>query len=61
MSTAADISWSGPSGTFNLRVGAVIARGDQVLLCTFEGLGYWFLPGGRVGILRHVALGRAAV
>jgi ADP-ribose pyrophosphatase YjhB (NUDIX family) len=48
VSTAADISWSGPSGTFNLRVAAVITRGDQVLLCTFEGLDYWFLPGGRV-------------
>lgn len=45
--TAHDISWSGPGGTFNLRVAAIIARGDQVLLCTVDGLGYWFLPGGR--------------
>jgi ADP-ribose pyrophosphatase YjhB (NUDIX family) len=45
---APDISWSGPGGTFNLRVAAVITRGDQVLLCTVEGLDYWFLPGGRV-------------
>jgi ADP-ribose pyrophosphatase YjhB (NUDIX family) len=48
VSTASDISWSGPAGTFNLRVAAVITRGDQVLLCTVDGLGYWFLPGGRV-------------
>lgn len=48
MSTAADISWSGQAGTFNLRVAAVITRGDQVLLCTVDGLDYWFLPGGRV-------------
>jgi 8-oxo-dGTP pyrophosphatase MutT (NUDIX family) len=45
---APDISWSGPGGAFNLRVAAVITRGDQVLLCTVEGLDYWFLPGGRV-------------
>jgi len=45
---ASDISWSGPSGTFNLRVAAVIGRGDHILLCTVDGLGYWFLPGGRV-------------
>jgi ADP-ribose pyrophosphatase YjhB (NUDIX family) len=48
VTTAADISWSDPSGTFNLRVAAVITRGDQILLCTVEGLGYWFLPGGRI-------------
>jgi ADP-ribose pyrophosphatase YjhB (NUDIX family) len=48
VATAPDVSWSGPSGTFNLRVAAVIGRGDQILLCTVDGLGYWFLPGGRV-------------
>jgi ADP-ribose pyrophosphatase YjhB (NUDIX family) len=48
VTTAADISWSSPGGTFNLRVAAVITRSDQVLLCTVDGLGYWFLPGGRV-------------
>ena len=48
MATASDISWSGPAGTFNLRVAAVITRGEHVLLCTVEGLDYWFLPGGRV-------------
>jgi ADP-ribose pyrophosphatase YjhB (NUDIX family) len=48
VSEVSDISWSGPAGTFNLRVAAVITRGDQVLLCTVDGLGYWFLPGGRV-------------
>jgi 8-oxo-dGTP pyrophosphatase MutT (NUDIX family) len=48
VSAASDISWSGPAGTFNLRVAAVITRGDQVLVCTVDGLGYWFLPGGRI-------------
>jgi hypothetical protein len=48
MAAASDISWSGPGGTFNLRAAAVICRGDDILLCTVDGLGYWFLPGGRV-------------
>jgi ADP-ribose pyrophosphatase YjhB (NUDIX family) len=48
VATASDISWSGLSGTFNLRVAAVICRGGEILLCTVDGLGYWFLPGGRV-------------
>jgi ADP-ribose pyrophosphatase YjhB (NUDIX family) len=48
VATASDISWSGPNGTFNLRVAAVIRRGEQILLCTVDGLDYWFLPGGRV-------------
>jgi ADP-ribose pyrophosphatase YjhB (NUDIX family) len=48
VSTVSDISFSGPAGTFNLRVAAVIFRGDQVLLCAVDGLDYWFLPGGRV-------------
>ena len=51
--TGHDISWSGPGGTFNLRVAAIISHNQQVfdqrvLLCTVDGLGYWFLPGGRV-------------
>jgi ADP-ribose pyrophosphatase YjhB (NUDIX family) len=48
VAAASDISWSGPSGTFNLRVAAVIRRGNEILPCTVGGLGYWFLPGGRV-------------
>lgn len=48
MAAASDISWSGPGGTFNLRAAAVICRGGEILLCTVAGLGYWFLPGGRV-------------
>jgi ADP-ribose pyrophosphatase YjhB (NUDIX family) len=48
MATAPDVSWSGPAGTFNLRVAAIISRGEEVLLCTVDGLSYWFLPGGRV-------------
>jgi len=55
-----DISWSAPGGTFNLRVAAVIIRDQKVLLCTVDGLGYWFLPGGRVrfGESAHLALSR---
>jgi ADP-ribose pyrophosphatase YjhB (NUDIX family) len=48
VTTARDISWSTRQGTFNLRVAAVLTRGEEVLLCTVHGLGYWFLPGGRV-------------
>jgi len=48
MTAASDISWSGPNGTFNLRVAAIIRRGEEILLCTVDGLDYWFLPGGRV-------------
>lgn len=43
-----DISWHGPHGTFNLRAAAILTHGTEILLCTVEGLGYWFLPGGRV-------------
>jgi ADP-ribose pyrophosphatase YjhB (NUDIX family) len=46
--TGNDISWSAQGETFNLRVAAVIIRDQKVLLCTVDGLGYWFLPGGRV-------------
>jgi ADP-ribose pyrophosphatase YjhB (NUDIX family) len=46
--TAGDVTFTGPAGTFNLRVAAVISRGDEVLLCTVGNPGYWFLPGGRV-------------
>ena len=48
MMTGQDISWRTPAETFNLRVAAVIDRDHKVLLCTVDGLGYWFLPGGRV-------------
>jgi hypothetical protein len=65
MTAAADISWSGPAGTFNLRVAAVITRGDQVLVCTVDGLDCWFLPAGLIPVLpgpgealRHVVLHR---
>ena len=60
MAAGSDISWRGRGEEFNLRVAAVITRGEQVLLCTVAGLGYWFLPGGRVrfGEPSEVALGR---
>jgi len=48
VTTARDISWSTGPGTFNLRVAGIITRGDEILLCSVHGLGYWFLPGGRI-------------
>ena len=60
MMAAPDISWSTPRETFNLRVAAVIGHDHKVLLCTVDGLGYWFLPGGRVrfGESSELALSR---
>jgi ADP-ribose pyrophosphatase YjhB (NUDIX family) len=45
---APDVSWTGRAGTFNLRVAAVIVRGGDILICTVDGVGHWFLPGGRI-------------
>jgi hypothetical protein len=42
VSTVSDISFSGPAGTFNLRVAAVIFRGD-------------FRPAGLIPVLPHLA------
>jgi len=61
VATASDISWSGPAGTFNLRVAAVISRWVAV-----RELGSVdFRPAGLIPILpeltdtlRHVALDR---
>lgn len=60
MSSASDVSWHGPAGTFNLRVAAVISRADQLLVVTVGALDYWFLPGGRIqfGEPSHAALTR---
>jgi ADP-ribose pyrophosphatase YjhB (NUDIX family) len=60
MMTGNDISWSTPGETFNLRVAAIIIHDQKVLLCTVDGLGYWFLPGGRIrfGEPAHLALSR---
>ena len=48
MATAGDVSWQSPLGIFNLRVAAILTSGGDILLCTIEGLDYWYLPGGRV-------------
>ena len=48
MATAGDVSWQSPLGIFNLRVAAILTSGGEILLCTIEGLDYWYLPGGRV-------------
>lgn len=48
MATTGDISWNDAAGSFNLRVAAILTHGEEILLCTVAGLGYWCLPGGRV-------------
>jgi 8-oxo-dGTP pyrophosphatase MutT (NUDIX family) len=58
VTTAGDISWRDPHGTFNLRVAAILSRGPEILLCTVAGLDYWYLPGGRV---RHSETTQAAL
>lgn len=34
----------------NLRVAAIVQRGDEVLLCRPPGHDWWFLPGGRIKV-----------
>ncbi len=34
----------------NLRVAAIVRRGDAVLLCRPPGHDWWFLPGGRIKV-----------
>ena len=48
MTAAADITWSGTRGTFNLRAAAIITRAGKLLVCMVDGLSCSFLPGGRV-------------
>jgi len=43
-----NIAWKTPDGNFSLRAGAILRRGDQILLCATDGLDGWHLPGGRV-------------
>ena len=45
-----DISVDVRGYRFNLRVGAVVTRGDEVLLCRAWDEDWWFLPGGRIKI-----------
>ena len=56
MSTASDISFSGPAGTFNLRVAAVIFRGGSV---DFRPAGLIPVLPELTGSLRHVVLSTA--
>ena len=58
-----DCTFRTPQGNFNYRVGAIIRRGDKLLVMREEEIGHWYLPGGRVklhepledALLREVA------
>ena len=43
-----DISFDLDDQRINLRVAAVVSRGDKVLLCRVWDEDWWFLPGGRI-------------
>ncbi len=43
-----DVSFRVGSYKFNYRVAAIIEHNGRYLLSTVSGLGFWFLPGGRV-------------
>lgn len=43
-----DISFDLGGYRVNLRVGAVVARGDDILLCRERSKDWWYLPGGRI-------------
>ncbi len=49
-----------PATRFNLRVGGVVIKHQQVLLCNEPQGDFWYLPGGRVelGEEARVALAR---
>lgn len=34
----------------NLRVGAIVQRGSEILVCRNRGASWWYLPGGRVKV-----------
>ncbi|MCF4099683.1 NUDIX hydrolase [Maritalea mediterranea] len=44
---AVDLSFSTSKEHFNVRSAAIIRQHDHILCTSFEGLGFWFLPGGR--------------
>ncbi len=43
-----DCTFRTPQGNFNYRVGAIIRRGDKLLVMREEEINHWYLPGGRV-------------
>ncbi len=43
-----DITFDLDDQRINLRVAAVVTRGDQVLLCRVWDEDWWFMPGGRI-------------
>jgi len=43
-----DITFDLNNIKINLRVGAVVRRGDEVLVCRMRTEAWWFLPGGRI-------------
>ena len=49
----ADVQFTEGDIRFKLRATAAIVRGSEVLVCDVEGLDYFFLPGGKVGLGEH--------
>ncbi len=45
-----DISMDLGGYRINLRVGAIVSRGDNVLICRARTENWWYLPGGRVKV-----------
>lgn len=41
------ITFDLPAARFTYRVAGIFRHADHVLLCTIEGLDFWFVPGGR--------------
>lgn len=48
-----DVQFTDGDIRFKLRATAAIVRRAQVLVCEVEGLDYFFLPGGKVGLGEH--------
>ena len=43
-----DISFKTPEGRFNYRICGIIVHGDKLLVMKDDGIGHYYLPGGRV-------------
>ena len=48
-----DVQFTDGAIRFKLRATAAIIRDGQVLVCDVDGLDYFFLPGGKIGLGEH--------